>query len=417
MSGLNQRRRARVKQIAAAAFVGVALSAAVPASAGADDAQGDPGGDIAVSVTIPAGRDSDGDQDPDGDRTVLINASLTWGFNLETRGKSYFGECNFLMAGRPGTLGDAGTARGWGPGAWGKNLYHAESGNTKVVNGKGDTVGFEQRCLDPQGQPVVYNAARQSDSTYTDTQVRLTGGAGWRDDQSGQARIAWEGTFSVIYYDGLTYFWIENPVLTVRADGGAELTATAGGYGSPREGGAWGRHPDSAVVLAKAPSASGNDAREGVLTSPNGLTLKPVYANQAITVPAGASAQRLGADSSAPGAWPQSFVDFQGQTGLHSYWYSSGAAIDHRKPPDPVYISWDAARPLDSPIAPSSPATNGSGSGWNGGQLLKQAVAGAASRRTTNQGGADATTVAADPWDLQSEPVVVTKAPKDLVPE
>ena len=38
------------------------------------------------------------------------------------------------------------------------------------------------------------------------------------------------------------------------------------------------------------------------------------------------------------GAWPQPFVDFQVQTGLGSYWYSSGGAADPHKAPDPVVV-------------------------------------------------------------------------------
>jgi hypothetical protein len=395
------------------AWSGPLLFAAAPWAAWAEGGDGDAGGDIALSVTIPQGS-ATGDPEPPADRTNLANAQLTWGFNLETRGKSYFGECNFLMAGKPGANGDAGAAREWGPGAWGKNLYHAESGAAKVVNGSGALVPFERRCLDPAGEPVKYNAARQADSTYTDTRVTLTGGTGWRDNQTGQARIAWEGGFSVIYYDGLTYFWIEDPVLTVDANGGAELKATAGGYGAPREGGAWGRHPETEVVLATASAASGVAGGEGAALSENGLTLKHAYANRAVGVPPGAPAQRLGGDSSTPGAWPQSFVDFQGLTGLHSYWYSSGAAIDHRKPPDAAYVSWDAARPVDSPT--ETPATRpGAAKGWTGGQSAK--AANLVARVTGAQGGAGAATAAASPWGPPPEPVVMTKVPKDLVPE
>ncbi|MDR0627033.1 MAG: hypothetical protein LBG11_07210, partial [Bifidobacteriaceae bacterium] len=163
---------------------------------------GDPGGDVAISVTIPV---ASLDQTPGGDRTVLSNAMLAWGFNAETRGKSYYGACNFLMAGSPGTDGNAGRAAEWSPGDWGKDLYHGESGNAKVVNSAGRLVPFERRCLDPAGEPLT-------DSTYTDTQVQLTGGSGWRDSKTGQARIEWDGTFTVVYYDGLTYFWVEDPV-------------------------------------------------------------------------------------------------------------------------------------------------------------------------------------------------------------
>jgi hypothetical protein len=391
----------------------VALGAALAVPSGASWA--DPGGDgstgqIAISVTIPD--DGTGDGPGGTTRDTLSNAQLIWGFNLETRGKSYYGACNFLMAGRPGADGNAGAAQEWEPGGWGQGLYHAESGNAKAINAAGAAVPFDRRCLDSSGQPVQYNAAKQSASTYTDTQIQLTGGTGWRDAESGQAHIEWQGTFTVVYYDGLTYFWVENPVLTIDAKGSATLSATGGGYGSPREGGAWGRHPDTAMVLATAPTTANANADEGALTSANGLTLKHAYAGRQINVPAGAPDQRL-VDSNAPGAWPQSFVDFQGITGLHSYWYSSGSAIDYRKPPDPVYVSWDAASPVESPVVSAPGGGSTATSGWGGGLALPQAVAVSGQ----SQGGATGATDAGNPWGMRPDAVVAALAHKDLVPE
>jgi hypothetical protein len=234
----------------------------------------------------------------------------------------------------------------------------------------------------------------------------LTGGSGWRDTKTGQARIEWDGTFTVVYYDGLTYFWVEDPVLTVSANGSAELAATAGGYGMPREGGAWSRHQDTPVVLGQSQAPA---------VSLNGLTLKHDYADRAVRVPDGAPTQRLGAESNTPGAWPQSFVDFQGKTGLHSYWYSSGAAIDFRKPPDLVYISWDAAQPLAATVVTPSRPSSGA-LGWSGGSnLLGSALPKAATQSAP--GGAGAATDTADPWGLRPDPVALAKATKDLVPK
>ncbi|MDR0504258.1 MAG: hypothetical protein LBG70_00395 [Bifidobacteriaceae bacterium] len=324
----------------------------------------DSDGDIVIGLTIP---ERTGSQVTAGGRLELTNARLDWGFNLETRGKSYFGDCNFLMAGRPGDNGNSGAAKQWGLDDWGKNLYHSQVENTAVVNNAGVPVSFDQRCLDSSGQMVRYNPANQSASTYTETRVQMVGGTGWLDKQTGEAAIDWPGMFTVVYYDGLSYFWLEAISLTVAANGAAELTATAAGYGMPREGGSWDRYPNSRVVLASAPKSTSSDATEGAFTSPNALILKHAYQNRAITVPPGSAAQQLGANSSTPGAWHQSFVNFQAVTGLSSYWYSSGAAIDHRKPPDPLYISWDANDPVSQQtptVNPSTPSLNG---GWQGG--------------------------------------------------
>jgi hypothetical protein len=151
------------------------------------------------------------------------------------------------------------------------------------------------------------------------------------------------------------------------------------------------------VVLAEAKAS---------LSGAGGLTLLHAYVGRAVGVPAGAPAQRLGSDSNAPGSWPQSFVDFHGRTGLHSYWYSSGASIDYRKPPDTVYISWDAARPIDS--SPGAPDDGSSGGGaWKGSAATSGGGA---------QGGADTPVHAADPWDLVVQPVLAALKPPDLVP-
>lgn len=415
LAGAAATRRAR-RLALSLALATLAVGAGGPGAAWGSDP--DEGGDIAVSVTIPGASqrddsgngsgDGSGNDTGDGARQTIVNAQLTWGFNLETRGKSYYGACNFLMAGRPGTDGDTGAAREWDPGNWGGDLYHAQSGNAQVVNAQGQSVPFERRCLDPAGQPVSYNASQQSASTYTDTQVKLTGGTGWRDTATGAAQITWDATFTVVYYDGLTYFWLEDPVITISASGQVELTATAGGFGMPREGGAWGRHPDTAVVLANGTTASGTAANAGG----DGVVVRHAYADLAVAVPAGAPTQRLGGESSAPGAWPQSFVDFHGRTGLHSYWYSSGAAIDHRKPPDPVYVSWDAAKAIDAPVTTTNAGAGGASSGWLGGV----AAAKAAAIQARAQGGADAGTGASNPWGSGLEPVVLSGATKDLVP-
>jgi hypothetical protein len=379
----------------------------------ATGAEPDPGGHIAISVTIPRAAESAAP----GAAVQLVNARLDWGFNLETRGKSYYGDCNFLMAGVPGTDGDAGEAHQWGLAGWGAGLYHAQSGNAEVVGADGATpVAFEDRCLDPAGEPVRYDAADRAASTYTATMVRLQGGEGWRDPDTGATQIAWSGSFTVVYYDGLTYFTLTDPQLTITADGVATLTATAGGWGSPRDGGAWGRHPDTEVVLVEAGSASSTgsgDVAEGVFPSESGVVVRHAYANRAIVTPAGASPQKLGDASTTPGAWPQSFVDFQGLTGLHSYWYSSGAAIDYRKPPDAVYVSWDAARPIASTAGSQTPPGESTTGAWRGGV----ATAAGSSTNSTQGGDGGAETVdAADPWDSSLRPVVYSKARPDLVP-
>ncbi|MCL1897944.1 MAG: hypothetical protein FWG16_03890, partial [Micrococcales bacterium] len=188
---------------------------------------------------------------------------------------------------------------------------------------------------------------------------------------------SWKGTVTVVFYDGLVYFWFRDPQLNIAKDGSATLKATVGGYGSDRNDGTkWIQFPTRTVVLA-----SGQVRRSGA-----GVVLQPVYKDVVLT---NVTDQKLAGGSTNPGAWPQGFVDFQLATGLAQYWYSTGNSHDYRKPPDPLYISWDAAKSISQPPktsgakdnsgnkptgfpSPSNPAPRpkpspGGGSSWRGG--------------------------------------------------
>jgi hypothetical protein len=66
---------------------------------------------IAITVTVPERTASS--PTPPHSATALSDAVLTWGINLESTGAAYFGGCNFLMAGRPGADGNAGSSHVW----------------------------------------------------------------------------------------------------------------------------------------------------------------------------------------------------------------------------------------------------------------------------------------------------------------
>ena len=58
------------------------------------------------------------------------------------------------------------------------------------------------------------------------------------------------------------------------------------------------------------------------------------------------------------GAWPQPFVDYQAQTGLAAYWYSSGGIADPDKPPAPFAVDFVGGDPplVDQPVKPGGGA-------------------------------------------------------------
>ena len=68
-----------------------------------------------------------------------------------------------------------------------------------------------------------------------------------------------------------------------------------------------------------------------------GWTAPTRYLGSNVTPPAGSPAQVGGVHK---GAWPQSFVNFHGQTGTAAYWYSSGAAADPLKAQEPVGVHY-----------------------------------------------------------------------------
>ncbi len=62
-----------------------------------------------------------------------------------------------------------------------------------------------------------------------------------------------------------------------------------------------------------------------------------------MTVPQGATPQNR--TTPGWGSWPEEFVGFQLETGLSSYWYSSGGAADPKKPPLPLTVDFEGAAP------------------------------------------------------------------------
>ncbi|MCL2803351.1 MAG: hypothetical protein FWD29_05295 [Micrococcales bacterium] len=350
-------------------------------------------GPITVTVEVPDAHPgpTQGPDDPVGGKAT--NAELAWSINREVRGKTYFGNCNFVMAGRPGTNGNAGSASAWEKN--GASLYHSTSGNVSMVGGSGAAVPYGQRCLGPDGQAVK----GEPGGTFTDHQMRIVKGNGNFDTKTGQAQIAWQGAATVVFYDGLVYFWLRNPVLKVSA-GGATLTATVGGWGSDRDDPSkWRQFSETTLVVAQA---------TGVKLEDKGVVLKPSYAGVALS---GVADQKLGAASTHPGAWPQAFVNFQKGTGLSQYWYSTGNNHDYRKPPDAIYVSWDADKSINKP-----PPVDGANSGGAGDATAFNSTTTGGGGGSGGAGGGATEPAEDDSWPYSAESVMYQAGPKALVP-
>ncbi|MFE5290614.1 hypothetical protein ACFQ8T_00415 [Isoptericola sp. NPDC056618] len=337
-------RRARAALGAAALL---ALLAVPPAPALAAD---DPDDVIPLTVTVPR-RDGDGDG---GGSATLTDAELRWAVNTEAGSGNYVG-CNFLMAGTPGTDGNTGGSRIWDDGD--AALYHGRAGDVRVLRTVGTGAAatqrqatFGTRCTGPTGEQVTL-------STTTGAEVVLAGGRGTRA-ADGSVEIRWAGSFTVVFYGGMTYWWAGDPVLRLDADGDGTLTATAGGYAADREDVTrWGRLPATRVTLARFDGEK--------LTGSKGGFLRPAYCGVRADVGSSAAQVRQDPAGSCWGSFPQSLVDFQQRTGQASYWYSSGHR-DAAKPPAVVGVSFDAAQSIGS-TPPVSGVGTGSGTGSGAG--------------------------------------------------
>ena len=177
--------------------------------------------------------------------------------------------------------------------------------------------------------------------------VRLLNGTG-RIEPDGSAKIAWNASFSVNFYSGSAPFSVENPTLTVNPDGTGELTATLSGCKASKAEPQAGCVPFTPVAGAQVATFS------GVSIDPDAaLTIAPSYAGVAVETAGGTPQNR---EVEGWGAWPQSFVTFQLETGLSSFFYSSGSAEDPRKAPLPFVVDLKGPKPTPPQPTPSGPA-------------------------------------------------------------
>jgi hypothetical protein len=186
--------------------------------------------------------------------------------------------------------------------------------------------------------------------------VHLSKGSGVYQ-QYGPAEIEWDGAFSVNFYGGLVPFTIEDPTLLVDEDGTGELVATLLGCEAARA------NPNECTPFAPATTVQVATFSGVEINGADELVIDPDYSEVTITEPAGAAPQiRTGAGW---GAWPQSLVNFQGLTGLSSYWYSSGDA-DSAKPGLPFVVDLAGREPEIvpdekevTPVEPEKPSDDG----------------------------------------------------------
>lgn len=267
---------------------------------------------------------------------TVTGATFEWRFSDETNAAAFNGQCNFWSAGK-----SDGTAA----------TYTATNGNATVLKlnaagGYDPISGYASRCLDRTGQPV--NTVNGPGARRLGQKVRFTGGTGTLDPATGAATIQWTGTFSINFYGTLVPFWIVNPKLTVDAAGNGTVTATVGGYASDQS------NPDVRVLLPDTPNVVIATLRGVASANTTGFTSTPVY--EGVVYDADPKWGQAPQNRTTPGwgSWPTSFVDFQMQAGLGSYWYTSGGQADVRKPPFPITVGYGTFTPGQPTVSASN---------------------------------------------------------------
>ncbi|MEV5002768.1 HtaA domain-containing protein [Nocardioides sp. LML1-1-1.1] len=258
---------------------------------------------VQPKVTIPA------------EGLALEGVVLEWSGSAEVQSAPPFGGSNYLSAGV--SDGDEAT-------------YRVTEGDVTVVH---------RAAGGAESAPTWGTRAAQV-AGGVEQLVRLSGGdAELAADGSGTVR--WYGTWSVNFYGGLVPFWLADPELRIDADGTAELVADLDGYGSSQG------NPEQRDPLEEVEDVTVATFSDVAVDPAGRLVVQPEYAGREVALPASATPQsRTGAGW---GAWPQEMVDFQLQTGLSSYWYSSGGAADGKKAPSPVVVDFRDAEQVTGP--------------------------------------------------------------------
>ncbi|MEB4615144.1 hypothetical protein OOT08_10890, partial [Leucobacter sp. M11] len=254
---------------------------------------------------------------------IALNAEYQ---SADSRG----GICNFFSAGAGGEFRQA-------------------EGDVSIV--KLDADGAAQR-------PSRASICLPMEGTSINQRARFAHGAGTLDPDTGAGQVRWSGAFTANAYGGLVPWTVTDPVLTVAADGSGELRAIAGGHGANMDNPEGGFPLESReVTLATFPAISIDGGTIEIAPDFAGLDYFPL-------LEAGNPAAGRSAESAIPaelkdrgpwGSWPESLVDFHYESGLASYWHTSGGSADSNKAPLPLRLVAGGAEVANGPIVTENP--------------------------------------------------------------
>ena len=281
------------------------------------------------------------------DTHTVSNASFDWSVNEESIGFAPFGGCHFLSAGMASNAQWTETS----------GQLRATDGNVSVLkpdaSGTPTAITWANKCQNRNGQPLSASANPKTSEEF----MRFSAGSGEASPATNSAHIEWIGSATVVYYGGLAFFSISNPVLDV-VNGVGKLTATLSGYGANMSNPFGPKTPIADTMATLAEFTNVTVSNNGAGTT---ISLPTTYVGTEL--PAGTvknggpQASKTSENEAYWGSFPASFVKFQDQTGLHSYFYTSGGAADPRKPALPLSLTYTLTeKVLPAPAAPAKPS-------------------------------------------------------------
>ena len=206
---------------------------------------------------------------------TVEDAAFSWAVNEESGGGAYFGGANWLVAGE---VGDVHGERDRGSSVWDaqdEEHFTAEEGNTTITRPDSDgtqvPATWAERNNDADGNRLTPTAGSSSWN-----QANISSGTGTVDPETNSAEIQWDGSFTMVYYGGMTYWSINDPKLVVE-DGEGTITGTMSGYGADMNDlSKW-------VELEDRPNATVADLTDVNVTD-SGIEVTPEYEGVEIDV-------------------------------------------------------------------------------------------------------------------------------------
>ncbi|GAB3045210.1 hypothetical protein [Sediminivirga luteola] len=271
---------------------------------------------------------------------TVDDAVFAWSINDESGNSAFYGGCNFLSA---GVAGDNGGATVW-TAEEAEELYSTSEGNVSIRKPDADggwvTPTWQTKCQAPDGGSTT----PPSNDRFSGNEVVIENGTGTVDPEAGTAEISWDGSFTIVFYGGMTYWSLSDLELSVSADGTGVVTGTASGYGADMF--------DLSKWVELEPREIEVATLTGVEVTEDGFEVTPDYLGVEIEVEADGPSGPQIRSGDHWGSFPQSWIDFNIETGQAAYWYSSGGQVDRHKPANPLSVSYtyEAPEPEPEPI-------------------------------------------------------------------